>query len=222
MDRGNALLAALINFGLLACVLPVASRVRVPVSALVLGAFAAFLPLLVSAGLYAVRAKRVARHTALDPVLVSRYEPEPAGVVRRRHARQAALAMTAVVVVGAGGLALGPADPDQGGREGSGGVVPTGRVSTINVVASHVRFVPDSVDMPAGDRLVLVVTNKDPGVHDLTLETGQSTGRITHDSTVRLDVGVVRRSLTGWCRIVGHRELRMVFAVNAISGNTTP
>jgi nitrite reductase (NO-forming) len=63
------------------------------------------------------------------------------------------------------------------------------------------------------------VTNNDPDVHDLVLETGQYTGRMTRGRTVRMDVGVVGRNLKGWCTIVGHRRLGMVFAVNAIGGN---
>jgi nitrite reductase (NO-forming) len=66
LDRGSVLRAALINVGLVVCVLPVPSLVRVLASAIVLGAFATFLPLLVSAVLYAVRAKRAARHAAMD------------------------------------------------------------------------------------------------------------------------------------------------------------
>ena len=67
LDRGNALRALLINVGLLVCILPVPSLVRGLVSMLVLGAFAAFLPLLVSAVLYARRAKRAKRKIASDP-----------------------------------------------------------------------------------------------------------------------------------------------------------
>jgi nitrite reductase (NO-forming) len=58
LDRGSALRFVLINVGLVVLVLPVPAFVRVLVSVLVLGAFAAFLPLLVSAVLYALLAKR--------------------------------------------------------------------------------------------------------------------------------------------------------------------
>jgi nitrite reductase (NO-forming) len=61
MDRGNALRAVLVNVGLLVCVLPVSDQVRRLFSVLVVGAFAAFLPLLVTAVLYAVRAKAARR-----------------------------------------------------------------------------------------------------------------------------------------------------------------
>jgi len=66
LDRGSVVRAALVNVGLVVCVLPVPSLARLLASAVVLGAFAAFLPLLVSAVLYALRTKRAARHTAMD------------------------------------------------------------------------------------------------------------------------------------------------------------
>jgi nitrite reductase (NO-forming) len=221
MDAGSVFRAVLINVGLLVWVLPVPSRVRLGVAVLVAGAFAAFLPLLVTAVLYALRAKAVMRGAAIDPTPVSRYVPEPSGVVRRRHGDQGALALAAVVLAVAGGVALGPAAPDSG-APAAGGVVATGQVSTISVVASAMRFAPASVDVPAGNRLVLVVTNKGPGVADLTLKTGQTTGRISQGRTVRLDVGVVRGSLRGWCAIAGHPQLGMVFAIDAIGGSKAP
>ena len=220
LERGNALRAVLINVGLVVYVLPVPSLVRVLVSMLVLGAFAAFLPLLVSAVLYARGAKRAARQGPTSPTPVSRHVPESAAVVRGRHTGLAAVALASVVLAVAGGVALDPAALGSGVAAASGGVGATGQVTTVNVVASRMRFVPASVDVRAGNRLVLVVTNKDADVHDLTLETGQNTGRITRGGTVRLDVGVVGRSLGGWCTIVGHRQMGMVFAVNAIGGSS--
>ena len=220
LDRGNALRVVLINLGLVVCVLPVPSLVRVVVSMLVLGAFAAFLPLLGSAVLYARRAKGAARELSTDPIPLTRHVPEPAAEVRGRHTGLASVALASVVLAVAGGAALDPAALGNGVEAASGNVVATGRVTTVSVAASHMRFVPASVDVPAGNRLVLVVTNKDADVHDLALETGQNTGRITRGGTVRLDVGVVGRSLGGWCTIVGHRQMGMVFAVNAIGGSS--
>lgn len=61
LERGNAVRALLINVGLVVSLLPLPNPVRVLVSVLVLGAFAAFLPLLATAVLYAVSARRAAR-----------------------------------------------------------------------------------------------------------------------------------------------------------------
>jgi len=221
LDRGGALRAVLINLGLLVCVLPVPSLVRVLVSVLVLAGFVAFLPLLSSAVLYARDAKRAARQVSPDPTSVSRHVPEPAAVARGRNTGMAAVAVASVVLAVAGGAALDPAALGSGIAAASGGVVATGQVTTVSVVASKMRFVPASVDVPSGNRLVLIVTNKDADVHDLALETGQHTSRITRGKSVRLDVGVVGRSLNGWCTIVGHRQLGMVFKVNAIGGKNS-
>ena len=112
LDRGNALRAVLINVGLAVCVLPVPGLVRVLVSVLVVGAFAAFLPLLVAAVRYALRAKRAARETTIEPTSMIRNAPEPATVVRGRHAGQVAVALASVVLAIAGGAALDPAALD--------------------------------------------------------------------------------------------------------------
>jgi nitrite reductase (NO-forming) len=69
MDRGSTLRAVLINVGLVVCVLPFPDQVRLLAGALVLGGFAAFLPLLVSAVLYAVRAKGDGRQNGVNLTL---------------------------------------------------------------------------------------------------------------------------------------------------------
>ncbi|MHB8186183.1 MAG: multicopper oxidase domain-containing protein [Dermatophilaceae bacterium] len=119
LERGNALRAMLINVGLVVCVLPVPSLVRVLVSMLVLGAFAAFLPLLGTAVLYALRGRRAARQSATDPPPVTRHAPEEPTAVRGRHTGLAAVAVALVVLAIAGGAALDPAAIG-GGRNGSG------------------------------------------------------------------------------------------------------
>lgn len=67
LERGNALRAVLINVGLLVVVLPVPSLARILASVVVAGAFAIFLPLLVTTVLYAQSAKRAARQAGTDP-----------------------------------------------------------------------------------------------------------------------------------------------------------
>jgi nitrite reductase (NO-forming) len=89
MNRGGALRAVLINVGLLVCIMPVPSEVRVLVAILVAGAFATFLPLLVSAALYAVRAKSAGRRS-VDRSPMPRHVPAAAAVTRGRNTRQAA------------------------------------------------------------------------------------------------------------------------------------
>ncbi len=106
MDRGNALRAVLINAGLMICVLPVPSLVRLLVSVLVVGAFAAFLPLLVFAVLHAVRAKRVGGRSDAGRSPAPKHVPEPAAVTHQRHSAQAGLALALVILAVAGGMVL--------------------------------------------------------------------------------------------------------------------
>jgi nitrite reductase (NO-forming) len=217
LDRGGAARIVFINVGLVICILPVPSLVRVLVSILVLGGFAAFLPLLASALLYVRHIKGDLDFALTASIPTNRHIPESDTAVRQRNTGLVAFALASIVLAVAGGVAL---DPAVIGNEvaASAGVVATGATTTVNVVARHMRFLPASVNVPAGNQLVLVVTNQDPDVHDLTLETGQATGRIIRGRTVRLDVGIVGRNLKGWCSIVGHRQMGMLFAVNAIGG----
>ncbi len=89
----------------------------------------------------------------------------------------------------------------------------------MRVTASDMRFHPAAVSVPAGNRLVIRLTNTDDAqVHDLALETGQHTPRLAPGDSATLDVGVVGRSLDGWCTVVGHRQMGMVFRVDVVGG----
>jgi nitrite reductase (NO-forming) len=96
----------LVNTGLVVCLLPVPGEVRVLVGVLVLAAFAAFLPLLVSAVLYAVGAKRLALQRPKDPAALTKHVPEAAAITRERHTRQALAGLALIVLAMAAGYAL--------------------------------------------------------------------------------------------------------------------
>src|SRR5699024_7381766 len=49
---------------------------------------------------------------------------------------------------------------------------------------------------------------------DLTLG-GVTTDRLNPGESERLDVGVVSQDLNGWCTVAGHRQMGMVFDVEA-------
>ena len=62
------------------------------------------------------------------------------------------------------------------------------------------------------------MVNNGDDVHDLVLETGQRTARLSPGQRATIDVGVVGRSLDGWCSVAGHRQMGMVLSVEAIGG----
>src|SRR5690606_20845823 len=70
------------------------------------------------------------------------------------------------------------------------------------------------IPVPAGDRLVVELTNTDDDVHDLVLADGSTTGRVAPGETVTLDVGVVVGDLDGWCSVAGHRLMGMTLTVD--------
>ncbi|GAB3446365.1 multicopper oxidase domain-containing protein [Phycicoccus ginsengisoli] len=221
LERGAALRVTVANAGLVLLLLPSPSVVRVLVSALVLAAHASFLVLLPLALRAARRVGRTApasdgAATPRPTPTGVRHQPEPPAQVRTRHTGWAAAGLSAVVLAVALGTVVDPAGLGAVTSAASAGVTATGHTTTVRVEARGMRFHPAAVDVPAGDRLVIEVVNRDSDVHDLALETGQSSGRLSTGQTGRVEVAAVGRDLDGWCTIVGHRQMGMVFSVKVI------
>lgn len=134
-----------------------------------------------------------------------------ARAVDRRGALFGLLTAGAAVVVGAavGGRGEGGA--------GTRSVTATGNTVEAAISVDGMRFVPDTVDVAVGDRLVITLDNTSDQVHDLVVELSAggtaTTGRIAAGATGTLDAGVVAGPLEGWCSIAGHRAQGMVFHV---------
>ena len=204
-DRAGVSRLVLANGGLALCLLPVPSLTLVGASMLVLGVLIWTPVLLVRAAVVSRRLGRAA--TAVDRAATGRRGRRTQGI-----AAGAALALVVVLGIAADPAAVGL------GASSAAGVPATGRTVEVEVRALDMRFEPDSVRVQAGDRLVLVVTNDDTTAHDLVLDSGATSGRITPATTTRVDVGVVGRGLAGWCSIAGHRQLGMVFDVIVSGG----
>ena len=105
------------------------------------------------------------------------------------------------------------------GNRGQGGatqdIEATGNTVNATIKVEGLRFVPDTVDVAPGDRLVITLHNTADQVHDLVLATGQTTGRVAARAKGTLDAGVVAGPVEGWCSIAGHRAQGMVFHVTA-------
>ncbi len=203
LDAGGALRVSLTNLGLLVCVLPVPSLVRVVASVLVLAALASFVPIL----LRATRRRRTAPADARETT------PRPLGQTTGMAVVGLALVMTAVAF----GASLDPATLGGPPQSAADGAVVTGHTTTVTVEAKDMRFTPSRIEVPVGDRLVITVENTDrTDVHDLVLETGHDTGRLAPGESAVVDVGVIGRTLDGWCSVVGHKQLGMVLVIEAV------
>jgi nitrite reductase (NO-forming) len=221
LDRGSAMRVVAVNLGVLVWLLPVPGTVRVAVSAVVLAALAAFVPLM----FLGMRAARRARASATSRPAARPRGPLPPAAARPRGQLTglAVAGLGAVVLAVAVGVAVDPSALAGGDRASAdAGVTPTGRSTRVVVEAADMRFTPDTVRVPAGNRLVIDLRNTDGRqVHDLVLDSGADSGRLAPGGHTTLDVGVVGRSLEGWCSVVGHRQMGMVFHVR-VTGAPPP
>ncbi|MFC0315627.1 multicopper oxidase domain-containing protein [Gordonia phosphorivorans] len=195
-----------INGGLLLWLLPLGSWAKVGLSSLVMLAYIAFLPIMILSARAAMAIRRGLAEETDGPAAPAR--PSAPSPQRGLQAVAAAAALGLVISVATALGGSGTATIDA-----AGSVTPTGHTETVQVDAVGMRFTPETITVTPGDRLVLTVTNKDTQVHDLVLETGQSTGRLAPGATATLDVGVVGRPIEGWCSIVGHRQQGMVLHI---------
>ncbi|MFI2436318.1 multicopper oxidase domain-containing protein [Streptomyces sp. NPDC018693] len=219
LERAWPARLAITNAALLLCVLPVPSMVRVVCSVLLLVMLLYFLVLLVLTVVRGTRKRRKAARGHADPVPA----PAPARTegpsAPHRVLGGVAFGLAVVMLAVAGGGAVDVRSLPLVGRsaatsaDGVSEVEPTGRTTTVDVTIRDMRFSPSAVDVPAGDRLVIRLHNTGTDTHDLVLETGARTDRLSPGKRGTLDAGVVGRDLSGWCSVVGHRQMGMVFAV---------
>src|SRR5699024_9717534 len=219
MNRLAVFRLVLINAGLVVFLMPGGtSWTRVAGSSLAFLGFALFLPVMiraVRAQLAVIREAAAARAAGEKPPRVSRDTPRPEIAPGRQRNLVGALAGALVVVLATGtALAVDPSSPLRRGGQDVAAVTPTGETTTVEVAAVGMRFVPDTVRVPAGDRLVITLVNDDETtVHDLLLANGSGTGRVEPGESATLDAGVVGASVEGWCTIAGHRAMGMTFRV---------
>ncbi|GIE54270.1 hypothetical protein Ani05nite_78040 [Amorphoplanes nipponensis] len=88
-----------------------------------------------------------------------------------------------------------------------------GHTTTVAVTADGMRFHPDRITVPAGDRLIIELTNRDRRRHDLVLATGPRSPMVASDGAARLDAGVIGGLVEGWCSLPGHRQAGMRLTV---------
>ncbi|MPV38676.1 multicopper oxidase domain-containing protein, partial [Georgenia subflava] len=114
------------------------------------------------------------------------------------------------------GVAGDPAAAGLGASSASADAAATGETTTLQVQIEGMRFTPSVIEVPAGNQLVIELTNTGEDVHDLVLETGATTDRLGVGDTATVEVGVVGRDLAGWCSVAGHRQMGMTLDIVAV------
>ena len=111
-----------------------------------------------------------------------------------------------------------PADDADGPAAVVGKVSPTGHTTTVSITAEGMKYHPSTISVPAGDELVVEITNKDPNqVHDLQFANGAHSPRLDPGAHATVKAGVITGPTEGWCTIVGHKSMGMVLKVQ-VSG----
>ncbi|WP_315095049.1 multicopper oxidase domain-containing protein [uncultured Cellulomonas sp.] len=211
LDRGGLFRVVTVNAALVLSLLPVSSSLTVALSLLVVGVLASFLVLFGRA----LRTNRRVRSLPLVPVTsAARLAVVPAPrATGKILAAVGALLLTVTV-----GIAVDPASiglASASARTSTADVTATGHTTEVAIEMVHTRFVPDRIEVPAGDELVITLTNRDDMVHNLVLETGLVSGSLDQGESERVAVGLVGASVQGWCSIAGHRLLGMDLTIVA-------
>lgn len=214
LERAAAFRVTAVNAGLLVCAFPAPNAVRVLAGSVVAATLAAYLPLMARALVASHRARIASQKMISSGVRQPRIAP--AVPPKGQRAGMIATGLAVVLVAVSAGIAIGPsAAPSlHAANATSAGVTPTGKVTRVAVTAKDMRFHPAKVSVPAGNRLVIALKNTDTkSVHDLVLATGAQSGRLSPGQSTTVSVGVVGRSIDGWCSVVGHRQMGMVFKI---------
>lgn len=225
MNRLAVFRLVLVNAGLLVFLAPGGtSWTRVVGSSVAFLGFVLFLPVMiraVRAQLAVIRETAAIRAAGGKPPRVTADTPRPQiAPGRQRNVTGAFAALLVVVLATGAALVVDPSSPLRRGGEAVA-VAPTGDTTSVEIAAVGMRFVPDTVVVPAGDRLEITFTNRDDTtVHDLYLANGTDSGRVEPGETVTFDAGVIGRSLEGWCTIAGHKAMGMTFTVEVVGGDS--
>ena len=212
LNRAGLFRTVVLNLGIVVYLLPASSFVRVVMSMLVFVVLISFLPLAVRA----VLASRKAPSGA--DVIVRSSAPTPSAA---RHSGSLVAAAGVLILAMTLGVALDPAASGLAVGVPASNAAATGHTTTVTMIMKNMRFVPDTVEVPLGDRLVIKITNRDDQVHDLVLASGVTSGRLSPGKSAKVDAGVIGGNLDGWCSVAGHRLMGMVMKVVSTGGAST-
>lgn len=218
-DRFATVRIVAVNGALVLFLAPTPPWVKITAGVLGVAAVASFLPLMILGVKASISERR--KLAQAGPGQPRDKLPERESAITVNGALAGVMALTIAVTVGVG---IDPSAVGLGtdGSQASQGVAPSGNTVRIQVVAEGMRFVPDSVDVQEGDRVIIELSNADPTtLHDLQVG-DVATPRLAQGESAELDLGVVGKSMQGWCTVVGHRQAGMVFDVRVAGRAATP
>jgi nitrite reductase (NO-forming) len=92
----------------------------------------------------------------------------------------------------------------------------------VDVELGDLYIDPAVVEVEAGRRIVLHVTNAGAMPHDLALETGESTTMLDSGASETIEVAGLSSTTLGWCTVAGHRAGGMEMRFDVIGSEAEP
>src|ERR1035437_1107425 len=127
-----------------------------------------------------------------------------------RRGQLGAVALGLVLVLIAASAALFGGRGDEAATTSS---LTGGGTQTIAVQLANMRITPSVVKVAAGTHLILEVTGADTVNHDLLIDGGPQTPMLSHGRSTHLDLGIVNRTVAGWCTVPGHKAAGMTMTI---------
>lgn len=102
--------------------------------------------------------------------------------------------------------------------DGGAGAAAGGATKTFDIQLSDLDIQPASIDINAGDHVVLNVTNAGKLQHDIKLEGTTGADLIDPGGTATVDLGAISASTQAWCTVAGHQAAGMVLDISVAGG----
>jgi nitrite reductase (NO-forming) len=97
--------------------------------------------------------------------------------------------------------------------DATAGAAGSGGTTTVDVMLMEFSVMPAVIEVPAGDTLVLNVTNDGAMVHDLKLNGETGTAMLEPGASETIDLGVMEAGAEVWCTVPGHKESGMTATI---------
>jgi nitrite reductase (NO-forming) len=98
--------------------------------------------------------------------------------------------------------------------DGSPSAGASGATKTFDITVSDLDIQPASIDVGAGDTVVLKVTNDGQMQHDIKLLGSTGSDLLDPGATATVNLGTISESTQAWCTVPGHKAAGMVLDIN--------
>ncbi|MDO4910895.1 MAG: multicopper oxidase domain-containing protein [Corynebacterium sp.] len=206
VNRWGIFRSTALNVGLAVWLMPGSSWLKIFMSMFALVSLALFVPFIKGAV------------TAQRNVLMKKAEaPEPIARPAWGQATFALATIALVIAISGGVMSSSRSDVQQ-----TAAVTPTGHTTEVTIRTEGMSFVPNVIQVPKGDRLIITLENTDSNIHDLRLATGPETGRLSSGESATIDAGIIGEDVAGWCTIAGHRQHGMTLLITTTDSGSDP